>query len=141
MTQITFSRLRDSDDWGLRGSKDSPDEKPPQEGTSVTVTKKSGEQQEVVMGRVIAQGDDWWLAASGASNNTATCRACACDSCISLMAKVKRLVASMDDQADAADATSNNYTERRLAQEQADQTERDAIAGEGADAKEANPWA
>lgn len=98
MGQITFSRLRDSEDWGLRGSKDSPDEQPPQEGSSVTVTKKSGEQQEVVMGRVIAQGDDWWLAASGATNHTKASGACSCGMTDELLAKLKRLVAGMDDE-------------------------------------------
>ena len=46
MGTITFSRLRDSEDWGLRGAKDTPEDQPPEEGGMVTVTKKSGEQQE-----------------------------------------------------------------------------------------------
>lgn len=128
MMTITFSKLRDSEDWGLRGNKETPDEQLPQEGTMVTVTKKSGEQQDVIMGRVVAQGDDWWLATTGASNNTATCRACACDVCVGLMAKLKQLVVDTDDQHDAAipeghpkpDANSDNYTERRLAREESD---------------------
>ena len=69
MSVVTFSRLRDSDDWGIRGSKEQPTDVPPEQGTMVTVTKKSGETQDVQMGRVIAQGDDWWLAAVGATNN------------------------------------------------------------------------
>lgn len=140
---ITFSRLRNSDDWGLRGTKDTPEDQPPEEGGMVTVTKKSGEQQDVQMGRVVAQGDDWWLATSGASNNTATCRACACDSCVSLMAMTKRLVAGMRDQVVATipeghpkpNLKSSNYTERRLARE----AEEDKLASEAV-AVEENPW-
>jgi hypothetical protein len=65
---ITFSKLKNRDNpdgpttWGLRASKSSPDEQPPAEGSTVIVTKKGGETQEVTMGRVIAQGDDYWLA-------------------------------------------------------------------------------
>jgi len=134
---ITFSKLRDSEDWGLRGEKETPDAQPPEEGTMVTVLKKSGEQQDVEMGRVVAQGDDWWLATTGASNNNnnnnKVCRACTCDSCVGLIAKFKQLVTYLRDQRDAAvpdghpkpDASSSNYTERRLAREDA---ELDAIA-------------
>jgi len=140
---ITFSRLRDSDDWGLRGTKDTPEDQPPEEGGMVTVTKKSGEQQEVQMGRVVAQGDDWWLATSGASNNTAKCRACNCDACVSLMHKVKQMVGVVDTPAVPAtnpsepspDAGSSNYTERRLARE----AEEDKLADEAV-AVEENPW-
>jgi len=151
MGTITFSRLRDSEDWGLRGTKESSEDQPPEEGGMVTVTKKSGEQQEVQMGRVVAQGDDWWLATSGASNNTATCRSCACDSCVSLMAKVKRLVAGMDDQVVAAipeghpkpNLESSNYTERRLAREAEEDklaTEASATEASATEANEENPW-
>ena len=65
--QITFHALKNRDnpeekEWGLRGGKSSPDEQPPAEGSTVTVTKKNGDEQELTMGRVIAQGDDWWIA-------------------------------------------------------------------------------
>jgi len=62
---ITFSKLRNDEGWGLRGDKASPSDQPPEPGTTITVTKRSGETNDVVMGTVIAQGDDWWLATLG----------------------------------------------------------------------------
>ena len=121
MTSVTFSRLRDSEDWGLRGSKELPTDLPPQEGSMVTVTKKSGETQDVQMGRVIAQGDDWWLATVGASNNTTVCKACPCETCLELRRRLQVLLndpevreaaafrQAQEDRMDDADALEDSF--------------------------------
>ena len=67
--KITFAKLRDEDGWGLRGSKE-VDSYPPEEGTTVDVYKKSGDVVKRTMGKVVAMGDDWWLATCGFKKET-----------------------------------------------------------------------
>ena len=68
--KINFAKLRDSNDWGLRGSKETESDVAPAEGATVTVTKKSGETVKRTMGKVVVEGDDWWLATCGQKADT-----------------------------------------------------------------------
>ena len=68
--KINFAKLRDSGEWGLRGSKESASDVTPAEGSTVTVTKKGGDKVKRTMGRVVAEGDDWWLATCGFKKDT-----------------------------------------------------------------------
>lgn len=111
---ITFAALKNIDTgertaWGLRGDK-SPGEQPPEEGTTVTATRKSGETTEVVMGKVVAQGDDWWLAEKGRKLDT----------------RPPGMQQANDHMQHQHDPNSSNYTERRFAREEAADREEDA---------------
>lgn len=143
MTEITFSKLRDSEDWGLRGAKASPDEKPPEEGATVTVTKRNGDTQEVEMGRVVAQGDDWWLATLGGAQRTKPDQHRSREN----EEQIARLIDAMRELRHEVNALTHRVTE--LEQQpieydrNADADERAAIEAEGRgdEPREANPWA
>lgn len=92
----------------------------------VTVTRRNGETQDVQMGRVLAQGDDWWLATVGASNKT------------------NGVKDQLDEMRLAIKALDHRISELEQAQGSGPQTdvEREAIQQEGGDEpREANPWA
>src|SRR4051812_33021727 len=59
MTQATFSRLRHGD-WGLRVTGKC------QAGMRVTVTKRDGSSSQIIIGRVLWEGDDYTLCTIGA---------------------------------------------------------------------------
>lgn len=67
--KITFAKLRDDEGWGLRGSKE-PGTSAPAEGSTVKVTKRDETVVSRSMGRIVAQGDDWWLATCGFKKDT-----------------------------------------------------------------------
>lgn len=50
---IGYTKLRTSDEWGIRGT-----DTPPAAGTEVVVTLRSGEEKSEVVGRVVWSGDD-----------------------------------------------------------------------------------
>jgi hypothetical protein len=143
MTEITFSRLRDSEDWGLRGAKASPDEKPPEEGATVTVTRRNGETQDVEMGRVIAQGDDWWLATVGGAQRTKPDQHRSREN----EQQLARLTDAMRELHHEVNALKHRVTELEQQPSEhdrnADAAERAAIETElfGDEPREANPWA
>lgn len=146
MSQITFSRLRDSEDWGLRGTKEELTEHPPAEGTMVTVTKRNGDTQEVEMGKVIAQGDDWWLATVGGTSQTKPSdhrtneheRQIA--ELVNEVRELKHAVKVLKHHVDELQMDANARMDAEV-DRNADADERAAIQAEGDGPKEANPWA
>lgn len=141
MSEITFSRLRDSEDWGLRGTKDNPTEHPPGEGTMVTVTKRNGDTQEVEMGRVVAQGDDWWLATVGGTPKTKP-------SDHRVEEHERKLAALVDEVRELRcelKAVKHHLEEMQMEMAGRDEFDRNADADERAaiqdEGNEANPWA
>lgn len=144
MSEITFSRLRDSEDWGLRGTKDNLTEHPPGEGTMVTVTKRNGDTQEVEMGRVVAQGDDWWLATVGGKTQTKPSdhRVAEHERKIAdLVEEVRNLRVELKAAKHHLDEINQHLFERSEPDRNADADERAAIRDEQDGPKEANPWA
>jgi hypothetical protein len=142
---ITFAALKDINTgertgWGLRGDKSTPSEQPPEEGTTITVTKRSGETNDVVMGEVIAQGDDWWLATLGVKKEVA--RPPGLSETRARYEPEHNTVVEgvtpppspiMAPITPPYDANSTNYTERRLAAEEAaDRAEDEARLAERA---------
>jgi len=125
--QITFARIKDPETrepvgWGLRGAKSHPDEPPPEEGAEVVVMKRDGSSTDAVMGRVIAQGDDWWLAHVGRKHDTRPPGLRIAQQPEPHQAATERPVGG--ELVPPFDPKSNNYTERRLAREQEEATDR-----------------
>ena len=139
MSSITFSRLRDSGDWSLRGTKQEPHDHPPGEGEMVTVTKKGGDTQEVAVGRVVAQGDDWWLATIQGSEQGKPDHHRVGESerqIAALIQQVKELRVEMK-------AIKHNIMEMQLEMNEQATPDHDANANDQQDGepREANPWA
>tara|TARA_R110002020_G_scaffold128335_2_gene287595 strand:+ start:1068 stop:1478 length:411 start_codon:yes stop_codon:yes gene_type:complete len=63
-SKITFTSLRNPKDgkWGVRGDKAHPGERPPLVDSIIVVTKKDESTARVLMGDVIAEGDEYWIA-------------------------------------------------------------------------------
>lgn len=56
--KATWSKNKASGKWGVRVVADEPFEDLPAEGSTITVTKKSGETSEVTVTKLIWQGED-----------------------------------------------------------------------------------
>ena len=79
---VTYTKLH-SGDWGIRIQGHNV---AVQEGTVMTVTKKSGEQKKEIVSRVVWSGNGVWLCAIKPTNGTSTHRSangcsCDCDQC------------------------------------------------------------
>ena len=112
--KITFAKLRNEQGWGIRGDK-ATGESLPEMGSTVTVHKRSGDTSDVIMGAVVAEGDDWWLAKIGEKPDRRPPGQRGAEEA------ERQPTEDKPPLSPPYDPNSHNATERRLAREQADE--------------------